>query len=142
MHAVLSAHTASLALFETVPSYIPGIMVRDKGYTALSLSLSIYGNYVRKDKRTFDDAFHGFIVKERDLRLTFERERPFIISREKFYPLIIKMLARFICRRVKKKDRLFAYSQLILMGLFTMLLARRKHRYGLLVSIKRSMQQI
>lgn len=28
VHAVLSAHTASLALFETVPSYIPGIMVR------------------------------------------------------------------------------------------------------------------
>lgn len=27
IHAVLSAHTASLALFETVPSYIPGIMV-------------------------------------------------------------------------------------------------------------------
>ncbi|KAF7413414.1 hypothetical protein HZH68_001903 [Vespula germanica] len=37
VHAVLSAHTASLALFETVPSYIPGIMVRDKGYTALYL---------------------------------------------------------------------------------------------------------
>jgi hypothetical protein len=30
VHAILSAHTASLALFETVPSYIPGIMVRDK----------------------------------------------------------------------------------------------------------------
>lgn len=30
VHAVLSAHTASLALFETVPSYIPGIMVRGK----------------------------------------------------------------------------------------------------------------
>lgn len=30
VHAVLSAHTASLALFETVPSYIPGVMVRDK----------------------------------------------------------------------------------------------------------------
>jgi hypothetical protein len=30
VHAVLSAHTASLALFETVPSYIPGIMVRAK----------------------------------------------------------------------------------------------------------------
>ncbi|CAD6222504.1 GSCOCG00000997001-RA-CDS [Cotesia congregata] len=27
VHAVLSAHTASLALFETVPSYIPGIML-------------------------------------------------------------------------------------------------------------------
>ncbi|XP_012349497.1 uncharacterized protein LOC100863156 [Apis florea] len=50
VHAVLSAHTASLALFETVPSYIPGIM-------------------------------------------------------------------------------------LILMGLFTMLLARRKHRYGLLMKV-------
>ncbi|XP_043664043.1 uncharacterized protein LOC122627173 isoform X2 [Vespula pensylvanica] len=50
VHAVLSAHTASLALFETVPSYIPGIM-------------------------------------------------------------------------------------LILMGLFTMILARRKHRYGLLMKV-------
>ncbi|XP_023290768.1 uncharacterized protein LOC105696222 [Orussus abietinus] len=50
VHAVLSAHTASLALFETVPSYIPGTM-------------------------------------------------------------------------------------LILMGLFTMLLARRKHRYGLLMKV-------
>ncbi|XP_066594793.1 uncharacterized protein [Prorops nasuta] len=50
VHAVLSAHTASLALFETVPSYIPGIM-------------------------------------------------------------------------------------LILMGLFTMLLARRKHRYGILMKV-------
>lgn len=30
VHAILSAHTDSLALFETVPSYIPGIMVRDK----------------------------------------------------------------------------------------------------------------
>ncbi|KAH0554156.1 hypothetical protein KQX54_008009 [Cotesia glomerata] len=50
VHAVLSAHTASLALFETVPSYIPGIM-------------------------------------------------------------------------------------LILMGLFTMILARRKHRYGILMKI-------
>lgn len=30
VHAVLSAHTASLALFETVPSYIPGIMVRKR----------------------------------------------------------------------------------------------------------------
>lgn len=35
VHAVLSAHTASLALFETVPSYIPGIMVRDKNWSIM-----------------------------------------------------------------------------------------------------------
>lgn len=34
VHAILSAHTDSLALFETVPSYIPGIMVRDKDRSA------------------------------------------------------------------------------------------------------------
>ena len=32
VHAVLSAHTASLALFETVPSYIPGTMVKNQQY--------------------------------------------------------------------------------------------------------------
>lgn len=44
VHAVLSAHTASLALFETVPSYIPGIMVRD----ANRLSYNIHSDGCRK----------------------------------------------------------------------------------------------
>ncbi|XP_025154078.1 uncharacterized protein LOC105192643 isoform X2 [Harpegnathos saltator] len=38
VHAVLSAHTASLALFETVPSYIPGIMLILMGFFTMLLA--------------------------------------------------------------------------------------------------------
>ncbi|XP_017893511.1 uncharacterized protein LOC108633059 [Ceratina calcarata] len=38
VHAVLSAHTASLALFETVPSYIPGIMLILMGLLTMLLA--------------------------------------------------------------------------------------------------------
>lgn len=74
VHAVLSAHTASLALFETVPSYIPGTMVKIK-----------------------------FIIVDNKNKIII------------FF---------------------FLFFQLILMGLFTMILARRKHRYSLLVIFK------
>ncbi|XP_012230949.1 uncharacterized protein [Linepithema humile] len=38
VHAILSAHTASLALFETVPSYIPGIMLIVMGLFTIMLA--------------------------------------------------------------------------------------------------------
>lgn len=81
VHAVLSAHTASLMHFETVPSYVPGIMVNKKSsYTYLFF---LY-----------------------------------------FYHRL-------------KIDLSFYFLQLILMGLLTMLLARRKLRCGILVRFKK-----
>lgn len=56
VHAVLSAHTASLALFETVPSYIPGIMVRGQNiskYSTRSLFLFLLNEIHNDAQRWF-----------------------------------------------------------------------------------------
>lgn len=58
VHAVLSAHTASLALFETVPSYIPGIMVRGKHQRVHpTISPPPSPIFVSKTKRKFKSRF-------------------------------------------------------------------------------------
>lgn len=57
VHAVLSAHTASLALFETVPSYIPGIMVRGKHQRVHPTISPPSPIFVSKTKRKFKSRF-------------------------------------------------------------------------------------